>query len=314
MSLIIRGVSDTVNAVFYSVTLFGMAGTLNMIQISSFVLRPFSERLMVRINSKLVGTVWRIMQYVFEKRKKAHITFSGDKIPYKENALVVCNHQSSIDIYLINALASRRGMLDNCKYFVKDSVKYLPFFGWGMWLAGFIYVKRNWTEDQKRIHATFSTMKRLETPAWIINYVEGSRVTLKKLYEAQNFSRARGYPIMDHVLLPRTKGFVSCVNEFRGSHVNYVYDFTIAYRHRDHKKLFNQAPSMVRIHVRSLWPEYDFHVHCRRFAIKDLPKDEEELGNWLRDRWAEKDHILDTLRKDWTDGLDRAVMWNESSW
>lgn len=43
-----------------------VAGTMNMIQISSFILRPFSERLMVRINSKLVGTVWRVMQYVFE--------------------------------------------------------------------------------------------------------------------------------------------------------------------------------------------------------------------------------------------------------
>lgn len=157
-------------------------------------------------------------------------------------------------------------------------------------------------------------MKRLETPAWIINYVEGSRVTLKKLLDAQNFSRERGYPIMDNVLLPRTKGFVSCVNEFRGSHINYVYDFTIAYRHRGHKKAFLQAPSMVRAHVSSLWPEYQFHVHCRRFAISDLPSDEEELGNWLRARWAEKDKILTTLRQEWTDGLDKKLMWKESSW
>lgn len=157
-------------------------------------------------------------------------------------------------------------------------------------------------------------MKRLETPAWIINYVEGSRVTLKKLVEAQNFARERGYPVMDNVLLPRTKGFVSCVNEFRGSHINYIYDFTIAYKRLHHRKSFNQAPSMVRAHIHSLWPEYQFHVHCRRFAIKDLPSDENELGDWLRDRWVEKDKILTSLREDWIGGLDKKIIWEETSW
>ena len=28
---------------------------------------------------------------------------------------------------------------------------------------------------------------------------------------------------MHNVLLPRTRGFVTCVNAFRGSHVQYVY-------------------------------------------------------------------------------------------
>ncbi|CAO0791885.1 unnamed protein product [Mucor circinelloides] len=311
---VIRSITGAVNAVFYSVSLFGVAGTMNFIQITSFVLRPFSERLMVRINSKLVGTVWKVMQYVFERRKKAHITFSGDKIPYKENALILANHQAWTDIYLIHSVANRRDMLYNCKYFVKDSIKYLPFFGWGMWLAGFIYVRRNWTQDQKKIQATFSTMKRLETPAWIINYVEGSRITPKKLLEAQNFSRERGYPVMDNVLLPRTKGFVSCVNEFRGSHIKYVYDLTIAYRQTTNLKGINQAPSMVRAHVHSLWPEYEFHVNVRRYAIADLPEDENELGDWLRARWAEKDSILTTLKKCWIGGLDQKIMWKETSW
>jgi hypothetical protein len=157
-------------------------------------------------------------------------------------------------------------------------------------------------------------MKRLQTPAWIINYVEGSRVTPKKLYDAQNFSRQRGYPVMDNVLLPRTKGFVSCVNEFRGSHIKYVYDFTIAYRYLPNPKKFHQAPSMVRAHIHSLWPEYQFHVHCRRFAIEDLPQDEQELSDWLREKWAEKDQIISILKKDWTEGLDKCIMWKESSW
>lgn len=92
------------------------AGTLNMIQIASFiVVRPFSERLMIQWNSKLVGAVWKVMQIVFEKRKKAHITFSGDQLPKGENALVVSNHQSWTDFYLIHSVAERKDMLPNLK-------------------------------------------------------------------------------------------------------------------------------------------------------------------------------------------------------
>lgn len=39
-----------------------MAGTLQVVQVTSFLLRPFSEKLLVRINSRLVGTMWTAMQ------------------------------------------------------------------------------------------------------------------------------------------------------------------------------------------------------------------------------------------------------------
>lgn len=50
---------------------------------------------------------------------RARVTISGDDIPYEENALVISNHLSYSDFYLIHALASRRGMLGRCRYFSK---------------------------------------------------------------------------------------------------------------------------------------------------------------------------------------------------
>ncbi|KAG0182290.1 hypothetical protein DFQ28_007252 [Apophysomyces sp. BC1034] len=271
----IRKVSDAVNAVFYGIALFGLAGTLQIAQVSSFILRPFSERLVMRINSHIVGLVWKTMQVIFERTKKAHITFSGDQIPSGESALVISNHRSWTDFYMLHSVAIRRRMLQNCKYFVKDSIKWLPFFGWGMWLAGFIFVRRNWLQDQEKIHATFATIKRLKSPAWIISYAEGSRFTPAKLAE-----------IPDHQV-----------------------DFTIAYRHRSTNK-FQEAPNMVRVHTRALSPEYDFHINVKRFAIEDLPTDDEALTLWLRNRYVEKDLFLSKLRENWTDGLEEPV-WDE---
>jgi lysophosphatidic acid acyltransferase/lysophosphatidylinositol acyltransferase len=60
---------------------------------------------------------------------------------------------------------------------------------------------------------------------------------------------------------------------------------------------------MIRAHIQPLWPEYEFHIHVRRYAIQDLPKEEEKLGLWLRERWVEKDHLLDELKENWTVNL-----------
>ncbi|OAD71325.1 hypothetical protein PHYBLDRAFT_170692 [Phycomyces blakesleeanus NRRL 1555(-)] len=268
-------VHDAISAAFYGVALFGF----------------------VKIKDR----------YVFEKRKKAHITFSGDHIPREESALVFSNHRSWIDYYMIHSVASRRNMLHNCKYFVKDSIKWLPFFGWGMWLAGFVFVRRNWTKDQKKIKKSFSKIKRMKTPVWIISYLEGSRFTTEKMIECQAFSKERGLPILQHVLTPRTKGFVTCVQEFRNSHVKCVYDFTIAYRHNiknNPSSGFLEAPSMVRLHTRRLSPEYDFHVHVKRFMIDELPEEEDALSGWVMERYVEKDRFLASLKDDWLKGQE----------
>ncbi|KAI8138966.1 acyltransferase-domain-containing protein [Fennellomyces sp. T-0311] len=308
----IRSVSEAIKAVGHVVFLFGMAGTLQVVQVSSFLLRPFSERLLIQINSRLVGLVWTVMQHIFERRQKAHITFSGDRIPHNESAIVISNHRSWTDFYMLHSVAIRRNMLSNCKYFVKDSLKWLPFFGWGMWLADFLFVRRDWTRDQRRIERTFASIKRLHTPVWIMSFAEGTRFTHQKLKECQMYASQHGYSIMHNVLLPRTRGFVACVNGFRNSHVKYIYDFTIAYNHRLKGNLeeFNVAPDMVRLHVRHLADEYQFHVNVKRFAIKDLPDNDEQLAAWLRKRYVEKDRFLSTLRHGWIKELDEEV-WEE---
>lgn len=65
---------------------------------------------------------------------------------------------------------------------------------------------------------------------------------------------------------------------------------------------------MVRLHTRRLDKEYDFHVHVRRYAIADLPQDDEALAAWLRDRYVDKDTFLSQMEKNWTHDLE---IWEE---
>lgn len=89
-------------------------------------------------------------------------------------------------------------------------------------------------------------------------------------------------------------------------------DFTIAYYHNSETAEFNEAPDMIRVHVEDLSPEYEFHVNVKRYAISDLPMDDEGIAHWLRQRYVEKDLFLGQLRDKWTNGLDIEV--REEAW
>lgn len=75
---------------------------------------------------------------------------------------------------------------------------------------------------------------------------------------------------------------------------------------------YNSPPDMVRVHTRRLDDEYEFHVNVKRFAIADLPQDDEQLAAWIRQRYLEKDLFLSRLADRWTDGLDEEV-WEEEA-
>jgi len=77
------------------------------------------------------------------------LTISGDDVPVEESAMVISvsypsslakrilmvqNHLAYSDYYLVQALATRKGMLGRCRYFVKKEIVKLPFFGWAFWV------------------------------------------------------------------------------------------------------------------------------------------------------------------------------------
>jgi lysophosphatidic acid acyltransferase/lysophosphatidylinositol acyltransferase len=80
-------------------------------------------------------------------------------------------------------------MVANGKYFAKDSLKWLPAFGWGMWMLGFIFIKRSWTDDKDTIEQTFSRIRDLKIPVWLVSFLEGTRIRPHKLVEVGYFAR-----------------------------------------------------------------------------------------------------------------------------
>eukprot|EP01012_Entosiphon_sulcatum_P048638 TRINITY_DN6713_c0_g1_i1.p1 TRINITY_DN6713_c0_g1~~TRINITY_DN6713_c0_g1_i1.p1 ORF type:complete len:312 (+),score=45.58 TRINITY_DN6713_c0_g1_i1:22-936(+) len=285
---------DGLRLVVFTVVLFAEALLCNVVQLLSMALVPFSRNLVYRINCCVCYTIWYSMQFVAEYLQGYEITFSGDEIPVGENAIVIGNHSGFADFYGMHSMALRRGMLSNCKYIVKKSLTYIPGFGWGMLFSGMIAINRDWTKDKKSVSAAFDNITKNKLPTWLIMYVEGTRITPEKLKQSQEYAKKQNLPILENVLLPRPKGFVSAVQGLRNAHVKYLYDFTFCYATKTTGKL--RAPSMVRMHLGKVSPDFRLHVHARRFKLEDLPTDEAGLGKWLQKCYEEKDKILSDFR------------------
>jgi len=168
---------------------------------------------------------------------------------------------------------------------MKQSLMILPAVGWTNVLQGSLFLKRDWEKDNKAISAKLSDMEenRYPQPFWIGIYPEGTRITPAKKEASQKHSREKGYPILEHVLLPRTKGFVFIRQRLKAS-VKTVYDVTIAYA--------GGPLYLSHFLLNGGFKTKEVHCHIRRIQIDTLPTDGPNLEQWLRDIFAEKDKQL----------------------
>jgi 1-acyl-sn-glycerol-3-phosphate acyltransferase len=133
------------------------------------------------------------------------IALYGDNVPLRENAFVISNHRWGVDFVVYWMLAARKGRLGCLKLMAKDWLKFFPGFGWGGYLLDFVFLKRDWQQDQNTIRDTFHRLKTRDLPFWLLSHVEGTRLTPEKLEESKRFARERGLPVMEETLFPRVK-------------------------------------------------------------------------------------------------------------
>ena len=107
------------------------------------------------VSSRMAYWVWNGIQDICTKWNGARITTPGQQLPRNESAIVISNHVSWTDFYLIQDLAMKAGMLPHCRWFAKQQLRWVPFLGWGLWAMGMPLVSRNWDKDQRELQRVF---------------------------------------------------------------------------------------------------------------------------------------------------------------
>ena len=300
MNKVLESLKVLVSLVLY-VAILSLSIIIFVVAVLMLPLRlVMSPRSFTRLYLYMADYYWKFAVWYGETWLGIQLHLYGDEVPMRENAFVISNHRWGVDFIIYWMFAVRKGRLGCLKLLAKDWLKFFPGFGWGGYLLDFVFLKRDWQTDKKRIGETFHRLKTRDLPFWLLSHVEGTRMTPDKLKAGQEFARQRGLPVMEETLLPRTKGFVSIIQELRNMKPALVlYDTTLMYEDVDSGK-FEYAPgspvggpNMFSFFIR---PSSICHLHVRRITMDELPADDAGLEAWLMDAFVLKIKLLAEFR------------------
>lgn len=141
--------------------------------------------------------------------------------------LVLCNHQSWVDIPVLQSVFNRR--IPFMRFFLKRELIWVPVLGLAWWALDFPFMRRHSRAELERrpelrgkdIEATRQACERYrDLPVSVMNFVEGTRFTPAK--------HAAGRSPYRHLLPPRAGG-VAFVLETMGDLMQAVLDVTVVY-------------------------------------------------------------------------------------
>jgi 1-acyl-sn-glycerol-3-phosphate acyltransferase len=215
-----------------------------------------------------------------------------DGLAYRGWYMVNCNHQSWVDILVLQHLLNRRIPL--LKFFLKQQLIYVPVIGLAWWALDFPFMRRHSDADLRRhpekrfddIEATRRACEKFAlVPTSVMNFAEGTRFTPGK-------HRSQRSPYR-HLLKPKAGALALALGAL-GDKFDSLLDVTIVYP--DGAPTFwqflcgNVRHVVVRAQQLTLPPEFRHADYARD------PKYRKAFQRWLQTLWHEKDSTIGALR------------------
>jgi hypothetical protein len=179
---------------------------------------------------------------------------------------------------------------------LKESLKNIPIIGWSCQFYNFIFLARNWEEDKQRFQKALSKLNKPDHPMWLIIFPEGTNLSETTREKSAKWAQKNGLKDMKHQLLPRSTGLGFCLQQLQDT-TEWLYDCTIAYEGVPEGQ-FGQDIFTLRSSFFEGRPPKSVNMHWRRFRIDSIPiHNSKAFEVWLRNRWREKDYMLEYFSK-----------------
>lgn len=205
--------------------------------------------------------------------------------------LVNCNHQTWVDILILQHLLNRHIPL--LKFFLKRELIWVPVMGLAWWALDFPFMRRH-SEEVLRVHpelrrkdqeATRRACERFSLiPTSVMTFCEGTRFTPEKHQQQRSPYR--------HLLKPKAGGIALALNVM-GDKFHAILDVTIVYPEGTPTfwDFLSGRLRCVRVRVQALQVP-------RRLAAGDYagdPVTREAFQEWLQRVWRDKDTQIERL-------------------
>ena len=204
--------------------------------------------------------------------------------------LVVSNHQSWVDIPVLQKLFNRR--IPFLRFFLKSQLIWVPMLGLAWWALDFPFMKRySRAELERKPHLrgkdTEATRRACakfrEVPVSVMNFVEGTRFTASKHAASSTYAR---------LLLPRAGG-VAFVLEAMGDIIGAIVDVTLYYP-GGKPTIYDLLAGRIR-EVRASVRTIEIPADLRGGSYENDAEFRARFQTWINTLWAEKDARLAQL-------------------
>lgn len=193
--------------------------------------------------------------------------------------LVMCNHQSWVDIVVLQKVLGKKIPL--LKFFIKRELLYVPLLGLAWWALDFPFVRRRGRatarQDLQAARQACAKFRRL--PTSVMSFVEGTRFSAEK-HGAQGSAYR-------YLLAPKSGG-IGVALETMGTLFTAALDVTIVYP--------KGAPSFSDLMAGRVHDVY-VHVQCVPIPPACLPQANgtiarAQVQDWLHALWQAKDERI----------------------
>lgn len=214
-----------------------------------------------------------------------------DGLDYQHSYLVTSNHQSWVDILVLQYVLNRR--IRPLKFFLKQALIWVPVIGLAWWALGFPFMKRyskaylekHPEKRGKDLETTRKTCAKFRgKPTAIFNFAEGTRFTPAKHRQQQSPFR--------HLLKPKAGG-IAFVLDAMGEQLESIIDVTIHYP--------DGAPGFWDLlcgRMRRIDVQFEELAIPAEFLGKSYDQDEQyrmAFQQWINRLWERKDERLEQM-------------------
>jgi 1-acyl-sn-glycerol-3-phosphate acyltransferase len=205
--------------------------------------------------------------------------------------MMISNHQSWVDILVLLRIFNRR--IPYLKFFLKQSLIWVPLLGLAWWALEFPFMRRYSKEEiakdpglkGKDIEETRQACEKFRhNPVTIINFLEGTRFTPAK--------HAQQKSTYNYLLMPKAGGMAFTLAAMNGQ-LHSLLDVTIYYP-EGRPSYWDYAcgrVGIIRVHVR----ERSIPAGMLGNYVEDAAF-REAFQAWVNQIWQEKDALLAQMR------------------
>jgi 1-acyl-sn-glycerol-3-phosphate acyltransferase len=199
--------------------------------------------------------------------------------------LIIANHQSWLDIFVLTHFARTR--IPEPKFFLKESLKKVPFVGMACWALDMPFMKRysqSFIEKYphlkgKDIETTKKSCQQYKhTPTTIINFVEGTRFTKEKKQDDFNY------------ILPPKAGGIAFTLAAMGNQFDKILNITLIYPdNTGHvmKDMFSGNLRRIVVNVEQIKISEDVIGNYYTDS-----KFKSSFQQWINEQWKNKDQLI----------------------